>query len=228
MQLRRAQFSGASQGEYSRTTGDLLRYGTLDEAAAGMADWREQNRRPEWGYRLGWSERRCDSRGIGVSPERALDSQERAVRGLQSDALYFSLGATAGARPLFAYLRTGELNLPEPQPGDAPIASGAVASAVNARLHGASYGVATATRDRIFTRAAPRNVSGARFSFDALSPREREVAALLAHGLSNRQIAQRLAVTERTVGAHVEHILDKTGFASRHQVGVWAEEHGLG
>jgi non-specific serine/threonine protein kinase len=60
-----------------------------------------------------------------------------------------------------------------------------------------------------------------------LSPREREVAALLAHGLSNRQIAQRLVVTERTVGAHIEHILDKTGFASRHQVGVWADEHGL-
>ena len=63
--------------------------------------------------------------------------------------------------------------------------------------------------------------------FAALSPREREVAALLAHGLSNRQIAQRLVVTERTVGAHIEHILDKTGFASRHQVGVWADEHGL-
>ena len=60
-----------------------------------------------------------------------------------------------------------------------------------------------------------------------LSPREREVAALLATGLSNRQIAQRLVVTERTVGAHVEHILDKLGFASRHQVGAWADEHGL-
>ena len=63
--------------------------------------------------------------------------------------------------------------------------------------------------------------------FAGLSPREREVAALLALGLSNRQIAQRLVVTERTVGAHIEHILDKTGFASRHQVGVWAQEHGL-
>ena len=60
-----------------------------------------------------------------------------------------------------------------------------------------------------------------------LSPREREVAALLALGLTNRQIAQRLVVTERTVGAHVEHILDKLGFASRHQVGAWADEHGL-
>ena len=59
-----------------------------------------------------------------------------------------------------------------------------------------------------------------------LSPREREVPALLALGLSNRQIAQRLVVTERTVGAHIEHILDKLGFASRHQVGAWADEHG--
>ena len=60
-----------------------------------------------------------------------------------------------------------------------------------------------------------------------LSPRELEVAALLALGLSNRQIAQRLVVTERTVAAHIEHILDKLGFASRHQVSAWAEEHGL-
>jgi ATP/maltotriose-dependent transcriptional regulator MalT len=60
-----------------------------------------------------------------------------------------------------------------------------------------------------------------------LSPREREVAAQLALGLSNRQIAQRLEITERTVAAHIEHILNKLGFASRHQVGAWADEHGL-
>jgi non-specific serine/threonine protein kinase len=62
---------------------------------------------------------------------------------------------------------------------------------------------------------------------ERLSPREREVAALLAHGLSNREIAERLVVTERTVAAHIEHLLNKLGFASRHQVGVWADEHGL-
>jgi non-specific serine/threonine protein kinase len=60
-----------------------------------------------------------------------------------------------------------------------------------------------------------------------LSPREQQVAALLAEGLTNRQIAERLVVTERTAGAHVEHILDKLGFASRHQVAVWAAENGL-
>jgi DNA-binding NarL/FixJ family response regulator len=60
-----------------------------------------------------------------------------------------------------------------------------------------------------------------------LTPREHEVAALLAQGLTNRQIAERLIVTERTVASHVEHILAKLGFASRHQVGAWATDHGL-
>ena len=60
-----------------------------------------------------------------------------------------------------------------------------------------------------------------------LSPRERQVAALLANELTNRQIAERLVITERTVAAHIEHILDKLGFASRHQVAVWAADNGL-
>jgi DNA-binding CsgD family transcriptional regulator/tetratricopeptide (TPR) repeat protein len=60
-----------------------------------------------------------------------------------------------------------------------------------------------------------------------LSPREQQVAALLAEGLTNRQIAERLTVTERTVAAHIEHILDKLGFASRHQVATWAADNSL-
>jgi non-specific serine/threonine protein kinase len=60
-----------------------------------------------------------------------------------------------------------------------------------------------------------------------LSPREEQVAALLADGLTNRQIAEQLVVTERTVAAHIEHILDKLGFASRHQVATWADDNGL-
>ena len=55
-----------------------------------------------------------------------------------------------------------------------------------------------------------------------LSEREQQVAVLLADGLSNRQIADALVITERTVEAHVGHILDKLGFSSRTQIGVWA------
>ncbi len=47
---------------------------------------------------------------------------------------------------------------------------------------------------------------------------EREVAPLIAAGLINRQIAQRLVITERTAGAHVEHILQKLEVRSRSQI----------
>jgi predicted ATPase/DNA-binding CsgD family transcriptional regulator len=57
-----------------------------------------------------------------------------------------------------------------------------------------------------------------------LSRREREVAALLAHGLSNREIAQQLVISERTAEAHVAHILTKLGLTTRLQIALWASE----
>jgi DNA-binding NarL/FixJ family response regulator len=53
---------------------------------------------------------------------------------------------------------------------------------------------------------------------DRLTPREREVALLLAQGRSNRQIAQALVISERTAAVHVEHILSKLDLHSRWQV----------
>jgi non-specific serine/threonine protein kinase len=53
------------------------------------------------------------------------------------------------------------------------------------------------------------------------------VAVLLARGLTNRQIAQELVISESTVGIHVEHILAKLDFHSRAQVAAWAVERGL-
>jgi len=65
-------------------------------------------------------------------------------------------------------------------------------------------------------------------SHDLLAPRELEVAALVAQGLSNREIGQRLFISERTAANHVQHILTKLGFTSRAQIAVWAAGHGLG
>jgi predicted ATPase/DNA-binding CsgD family transcriptional regulator len=58
--------------------------------------------------------------------------------------------------------------------------------------------------------------------WDQLTARERQVAALVAQGMTNREIAARLVVSKRTVDAHVEHILAKLGFSSRVQVAALA------
>jgi DNA-binding CsgD family transcriptional regulator len=60
-----------------------------------------------------------------------------------------------------------------------------------------------------------------------LSRREREVAALVARGLSNREIARTLFLSERTAENHVQHILTKLGFGSRAQIAAWAVAEGL-
>jgi non-specific serine/threonine protein kinase len=62
---------------------------------------------------------------------------------------------------------------------------------------------------------------------DTLSPREREIAMLLAEGLKNEEIAAKLVVSKRTVENHVSNILGKLGMASRSQVVAWVLEQGL-
>ncbi len=56
---------------------------------------------------------------------------------------------------------------------------------------------------------------------DPLTAREHEIAALVADGLTNRAIAERLVVSERTVDGHVARILRKLGFSSRAQIAAW-------
>lgn len=55
----------------------------------------------------------------------------------------------------------------------------------------------------------------------SLTVRQLEVAALVADGLSNREIGQRLVITERSVESHVERIRSRLGFRSRAQVAAW-------
>jgi DNA-binding NarL/FixJ family response regulator len=57
-----------------------------------------------------------------------------------------------------------------------------------------------------------------------LSPRELEVARLVARGLTNKQIGETLFVSERTAENHVQHILLKLGFSNRSQVAAWSRE----
>ena len=70
----------------------------------------------------------------------------------------------------------------------------------------------------------PAPAPSAAAAANPLSRREREVAVLLAEGLSNRQIAERLVIAEKTAALHVEHILAKLGLHSRWQAADWVRQ----
>ena len=61
-----------------------------------------------------------------------------------------------------------------------------------------------------------------------LTRRELEVAALVARGMTNQQIAQALVISVRTAEGHVQRILDKLGSSSRARIASWLAERGAG
>jgi DNA-binding NarL/FixJ family response regulator len=64
-------------------------------------------------------------------------------------------------------------------------------------------------------------------AFALLSPREREVLALLSEGLGNAQIAEHLSISEKTVRNHVSNLFDKLGVWTRAQAIVFARDRGF-
>ncbi|MBX6385640.1 MAG: helix-turn-helix transcriptional regulator, partial [Microbispora sp.] len=82
-------------------------------------------------------------------------------------------------------------------------------------------------------QAAPARPAGPPGTAPAAEPspltrREEEIAELIAQGRSNKEIASALVISQRTVEGHVEHILDKLGFASRAQIAAWMAARGAG
>ncbi len=89
---------------------------------------------------------------------------------------------------------------------------------------------ASAARGRTLTiddALAIATAEAARGQDDVLTPREREVAALLARGLSNRSIASQLVISEQTAETHAKRVLAKLGLSSRTQLVARASEFGL-
>jgi non-specific serine/threonine protein kinase len=109
--------------------------------------------------------------------------------------------------------------------GDAAVAQRTLEEARSlAREVGDDAG-ARAAADALRTLSEPPP-SGRADTHSPLSAREREVATLIAEGLTNRQIGERLVISERTVDNHVQRILSKLGLVRRTQVAAWVSGGG--
>jgi DNA-binding CsgD family transcriptional regulator len=75
--------------------------------------------------------------------------------------------------------------------------------------------------------AAGHRLPRRREGLSGLTAREVEVLILLARGMSNKQIAERLVITPKTAGNHVEHIYAKIDASSRAAAALFAVQHGL-
>jgi two-component system NarL family response regulator len=85
--------------------------------------------------------------------------------------------------------------------------------------------IAAAMAGRMLAELGGRSPEVAEDPLGALSEREREVLTLLAEGLRNREIAERLVISEATVKTHVRHVLEKLRFRNRAEAAAFAARH---
>jgi DNA-binding CsgD family transcriptional regulator len=118
------------------------------------------------------------------------------------------------------------------QPAEAEQAGAAAWAAVHELValledEAAREALLRAAREAIPQPRATTPRRAAKLAHGGLTEREREVAALVAAGRSNREIAEVLVLGERTAETHVGNILAKLGFNSRAQIAAWATEHSV-
>ena len=100
--------------------------------------------------------------------------------------------------------------------GDLPVAR-ALVTEVAAEFRRLDLPGPMATADALLA-----DIDAAARAASPLSPREAEMATLIATAVSNRQIAQHLVLSERTVETHARSILAKLGFATRTEIATWS------
>ncbi|MEQ7123072.1 LuxR C-terminal-related transcriptional regulator [Actinopolymorpha sp. B11F2] len=140
--------------------------------------------------------------GFTTLLEWSAEARQRSQVALGEDAFAAAerIGATVPQQELIAFALSDEADL-QVEAGGAPVA------------------VPSTGRDTTAVRipASRRPAAPA-----ALTRREREVAALVAEGMTNKEIASRLVISRRTAEAHIENILTKFGFNCRAQIAAWA------
>jgi DNA-binding NarL/FixJ family response regulator len=149
--------------------------------------------------------------------ETSLGEHEAAVRHLEAA---ITLSGRAGFAPWVARSRLAhaEALLGRNRPDDRDLAIR------SARLAAASAERLGMTRLLVRAQHLLAGVEGR----ERLTPRELEVVAFVAAGSTNREIAARLVLSDRTVETHVQNILGKLGFRSRAEIAAWAARERIG
>jgi DNA-binding CsgD family transcriptional regulator len=151
-------------------------------------------------------------------------SADAAARALGPD-WYAELHARGASLPLEQIVELAVAGSDTPPGGPRPSAPGPSApqlgeSSLSGRpLLGGGGVPGPRTADEGVARASRRQAAA-----EELTGREREIAALVALGLPNRDIADRLFISRRTVDAHINHIFGKLGLSSRVQLAIWARD----
>ena len=150
--------------------------------------------------------------GVGASHLRRLD---QAVAHLEHAERACAEHGAAAFHAEAKYERARALTA-RARPGDVEQARSLLAAA---RANAGRLGMAAALSEKITAlRTRVERADPTR----ALTRREREVADLVSQGLTNRELAERLVIAERTAENHVQHILVKLGLSNRSQLAVWA------
>lgn len=158
-----------------------------------------------------------DRLGLGVNLEvhawfaAGARDHERAARLLgAADAVWAAAGSRMGEFGYLSRFRDACVAATRTGLGEAAFQAALARGAAMP----AGEAVAYALTDRPSGAQAPGKIG-------PLTRRETEIARLVAEGLSNKDIAGRLVISQRTAEGHIEHILDKLGFSSRVQVAAW-------
>jgi predicted ATPase/DNA-binding CsgD family transcriptional regulator len=165
---------------------------------AAQIRWQRAGGRPRGNAVLAsYHQRSADAAARALGPHWYAELHARGA-GLPLDEVV-ELATTGGDPP------PGE---PRPRPGAGPLSGRPLLGVPEQR----------ATSDNAARRSPGRGDQ------EELTGRELEIAALVALGLPNRDIAERLFISRRTVDAHINHIFGKLGLSSRVQLAIWARD----
>jgi pimeloyl-ACP methyl ester carboxylesterase/DNA-binding CsgD family transcriptional regulator len=159
---------------------------------------------------------------------RAVARYQRAASSADTAVALLGLAYDLDVLPLLSRVAAPTLVLHRREDRAAPVAQGrvladAIPGAELVELEGRSHLPAMGDADAVV--AEVRRFLGLprlrRAVPTGLTPRQTEVAAMVAEGLSNRELAERLGITERSAESHLERIRLRLGFRSRAQVAAW-------